>query len=126
MCLRKAENRIGHVEVQLSVLHLHSETKARTCERGLFQNKCNNDFWVLQIHCAFLEKGFSAKHCYPAAVHVEAQVRACAVRVPEQLPVSLFLGLHSEGAVLANPLSSAPSMCIRSCFPVISAGHSIN
>lgn len=40
-------------------------------------------FWV---HCAFLGKGFSAKHCYPvaAAVHVDPQVRARAVIFPEQ------------------------------------------
>lgn len=77
-----------------------------------------------KVYCTFLEKGFSAKHCYPvaAAVHVEPQVWSCAVRVSEQLPVCLFLDLHSEGAVLANPLLSSASEAAL----VISAGHSIN
>lgn len=57
-----------------------------------------------KVHRAFLEKGFSAKHCYPlaAAVHVEPQVRACAIKVSKQLSACLFLDLHSEGAVLAH------------------------
>lgn len=48
-----------------------------------------------KVHRAFLENGFRATHCYPvaAAVHVEPEVRDCAVKVFKaavSMPVSGF------------------------------------